>query len=171
VENVTADDIWDDNRMRTDPAYRRAISHLNLFTYLAAHGDSRKGNLLISTDPERPRAFTVDNGLTFGSLIENPMAQQWKELRVSKLPTDTVHRLRAIESKAFDSLGTVAQYVTVNDRLLPAPPTASLDPNRTVRIDDGVLQLGLTADQIQGVRERWHALLLRIEQSEVALVP
>jgi hypothetical protein len=171
VENVTDEGVWDEERMQRDPAYARAVAHLNLFTYLSGHVDSREGNLLISTDLQRPRALAIDNGLTFGSLIQNPVSQAWKDLRVSYLPADTVERLREIDSEDLDSLATVEQFAEIDERLVRSPPGPPMDPEHNVRYDDGVLQLGLSGDEIQGVRQRWHELLLRIERDELAVLP
>ena len=47
----------------TDPRYSYHFANLNLFTFLTAHRDANPGNFLMSTDPDNPQVFAIDNGI------------------------------------------------------------------------------------------------------------
>ena len=73
LENVTVEKARDLDRFERDEAYRASLAKLNLVTHLIDQRDSREANFLRSTDPDRPRVFSVDNGLAFGG-FKNPFA-------------------------------------------------------------------------------------------------
>jgi hypothetical protein len=171
LENVTEDAIWDAERYETDPAYRKAISDLNVFTYLVDHSDTREGNLLLSTDDDRVRAFAVDNGLTFGTLVENFVHNDWKKILVPDVSTRIVERLQAVPPGDLVALGNVAQFRKRDDGVLVAETPGALDapPRDDVRWNDPVLRLGLDAQEIAGVQKRLQELLSRVEKRDLAV--
>lgn len=172
---VNVEEMEDIDRVRfqNDPEYRRNVQHLNLFTILAAQRDSAGLNFLQSTDPQRPRVFSVDNTMTFGAFAYNPLSwfsDEWLEVRVAALPRADVDRLRALKPQAFDSLAVVADMVLRDGVLVPNDtPSRVLDPHAGVRRQRGGLQLGLTRTEIDELRERRRALLQRIDRGEIAL--
>jgi hypothetical protein len=171
LENVTDEAIWDEERYRDDARYRAAISNLNVFTYLVEHADTREGNLLLSTDEERVRAFAVDNGLTFGSLVENLVDNEWKKILVPDLSASTVERLRRVDPADLVVLGNVAEFHERSGGVLVSEPAEipAAPPSEGVRWKDPVLRLGLDGPEIDAVKNRLLSLLARVEKRELAV--
>jgi len=169
LSNVTTFDSLDEDRLGRDPDYARAIGNLNVFTHLVRHGDSNIGNFLISEDPAHPRVFSVDHGMIFGG-EESKQGQEWRDLRVTRLPRSTVDRLRSISREDLDrTLSVVAQYEVHDGRLEPAEPTASMNRFSGVRRDGNVIQLGLTSQEIRGLHQRLQKLLARVDRGNIEL--
>ena len=155
VNFVTDEDVWDEDRFGTDPAYARNWANLNLFTYLIRHSDSNEGNLLISSMGSNPRVFSVDNGVAFDSEASN-RGTRWRSLLVDRFPASTVERLRGLtEEQLHETLGVLAQWRIEDEQLVPVPPSDNINAGRGVRRDDGVVQIGLTRDEIDDI---WYRL-------------
>lgn len=155
VNFVTDENVWDEDRFEADTAYARNWANANLFTYLIRHNDSNTGNLLISSLGPNPRVFAVDNGFAFNS-IDSARGTRWRYLQVERFPSATVERLRRLtEDDLHRALGVVAQWVIEDERLVPVTPTDNIDPRRGVRERDGVIQFGLTRDEID---DTWYRL-------------
>lgn len=164
---VTDEGVFDDDRLESDPAYARHLGHVNMLTYLIRHSDANLGNILISSDPSNPRLFSVDNGVAFGSEASD-RGYEWRELRTDRLPAAAVDRLRGVTREVLDrSLGVVAQFEDHDGQLAIVEPTENLNPHRGVRERDGVIQLGLTADEIVQVESRIRNLLDLVDQGEI----
>jgi len=173
LENVTSDEARDLDRSRRDEAYRASLAKLNLVTYLIDQRDSREANFLRSTDPQRPRVFSVDNGLAFGG-FKNPFAvmgfiPDWAQIHVSALPRRQVERLRQITRPDLDRLAVVAQFENREGLLIRVPAGEPLDRDEGVRVVGTTVQLGLTRREIDGVEERLRALLGRVDRGEIEL--
>jgi hypothetical protein len=169
VQNVTTRDPFRPDRFESDPAYARHWANLNILTHLIDHKDGNVGNLLISTDPENPRVFAVDNDVAFASAASDRGAP-WARLQVDRLPGRTVERLRGLtEQDLKDTLGVVAEFVIVDGHLWPSAPGGNLHPRQGVRIGDGHVQLGLTEREIRDVARRLQALLRRIDRGRIEL--
>lgn len=168
LENVAeGEEIFHEGRVAWDTAYARRAGQLNVFTYLANHKDSNRGNVLISRNAHRPRFFAVDNGLTFGS-DESDRGEEWRELRVDRLPSETVAELRGIDREDLQrTLGVVAQFEQRGSDMVPVPATENLDPDDGVRRRGNVLQLGLTRREIRNVHRRIRDLLKRVDRGEI----
>lgn len=166
--NVSGDEFWDRSRLERDSAYARAIGQFNLLTYLARHNDANEGNYLVSTVPGQPRVFTVDNGLSFSSRVSDQGAP-WRRLRVDRLPSESVARLRALsEADIVRQLETVAEFrVDPDGRLEPTPPGPNIDPGRGVRRQGRVVQLGLTRSEIRDVWQRLRSVLAAVDSGEI----
>ncbi len=162
LDDVAPLDSIDAARLR-DPVYARRLAQLNLLTHLIRHADSNHGNVLVSAAGE-PRMFAVDNGVAFNS-PDSPRGTYWKELRVDRLPAAAVDRLRRVTREELHStLAVVAQFRVDDDgRLVAVRPTARLHPNRGVDRADRVVQLGLTATEIDAVFDRIQAVLRRVD--------
>jgi hypothetical protein len=169
VDNVSADDVYDPARQAADPAYRRHLAQLNLFTYLVDHRDTRHGNLLISTDPDRPRVIAVDNGLAFGGVRNIFPRLKWHRLFVPGLPRDAVERLRQIAPKDLNRLAVVAQFKRVEGGLRETATGAPMSLREGISYDGETLQLGLTGREIRAIQHRIQELLERIDSGEIAL--
>ena len=154
IYGVTGEGVFDLERFASDPAYARNWANANLLTHFIFHSDSNEGNLLISTFPFNRRIFSVDNGVAFGS-EESNRGTRWRNLQVDRFPAATVERLRNItEEQLNDALGVVAQWEIVNSELVRVDPTENLRPRRGVREEDGVIQIGLTEEEIDDVWNR-----------------
>lgn len=166
--SVTDEEVWDEERLASDTAYARHMANLNVFTHLADHRDSNKGNVVRSIEEGNPRVFAVDNGLTFGREWSN-RGEFWRRLRVERVPEETVARLRALtREELHEALGVVAHFERRGDRLVAVDPGPNLDPGDGVRHRDDVLQLGLTEREIDRVWDRIRDLLEEVDEGEIA---
>jgi len=173
LENVRSSGARDLARFERDPAYRDNLATLNLVTYLIDQRDSREANFLCSTDPERPRVFSVDNGLAFGG-FKNPFTvlgfiDDWAELQVSALPRRLIERLRRLDRADLEPLRVVAQLERRGGTLVPVSPGPPTGGDGGVRVGDAAVQLGLTPHEIDGIAERLRALLARVDRGEIEL--
>ncbi len=166
LSSVTSEDFWDNKRFDADTMYARYMANMNLLTHLINHVDANVGNFLISTTPV-PRVFSVDNGVAFRS-ERSDRGTMWRNLRVEGLPRATVERLRAITEEDLQRvLGVLVQYEVHNGLLQPVEPTAPLSDSRGVRVEDTVIQLGLTRREIQDVHNRLTRLLQRVDEGKL----
>ena len=169
LNEVTPDDVFDPQRLADDSLYARNVGNLNVFTFLIRHGDNNFGNFLISSDSANPRLFAVDNGIAFGNIMSE-RGYEWRNLRVKRLPEAVVERVRAISPGQIEAqLAVVAEFKVEGDSLVPVEPGLPLDPERGVRFDGSVLQLGLTAGEIRGIYERREELLKLVDEGKVTL--
>jgi hypothetical protein len=154
----------------TDAGYARHVGQLNVLTYLIEHGDSNLGNFLMSRAASSPRVFSVDNGIAF-AFNHSDRGNTWSRLRVPTLPADTVDRLRSVTRDDMQRrLGVLVQWRIVDGRWVAEPCGENLDPQRGVRQQDGVVQLGLTRAEIARVDRRRTELLEAVDEGRVGLV-
>jgi hypothetical protein len=166
--DVTGKDVYDAERLQRDTAYARHFGNLNVLTYLIRHSDANQGNVLIAQNPARPRLFSVDNGVAFGS-EPSDRGLAWRSLRTQRLPAATVERLRQIRREDLDrALGVVAQFEIRGGELVPVEPTAALSRRVGVRQREGVLQLGLTGMEIGQLHARLERLLKLVDSGRIA---
>lgn len=169
--NVTDEGFDDAERFEQDSAYARAFANFNLYTHLIRHNDENVGNFLISLDPEKPRVFSVDNGLSFGSKESN-RGFKYRYLRVDRVPRETIERLRDVTLEELRSqLGVVAHFERDEEtgEMVPAEPTENLDPKSWIRQRHGALQIGLKDKEIKDVYERIQEVLQKVDEGELAL--
>lgn len=166
--NITADGFWDRDRFDADSLYARHFGNFNIMTYLVRHGDVNEGNYLISTVPENPRVFSVDNGVSFSS-VESDRGYRWRQLRVDRLPAATIERLRALAAEDLvRQLETVAEFRIHPDGTMElAEPGPNLDSNRGVRTSADRVQLGLTSREISAVWGRVRHLLEQVDRGRI----
>ena len=160
---------FDAKRFETDLKYRKAISNLNVFTYLFDHRDTRPANFAISKSHDFPRAFAIDNGLALNG-ITNPRTtfrHEWNRIAVPKLPHRTVERLRAITRAQLDALATVAELAIDGQQMDSIARTASFEDHDGVRRKGNVIQLGLTNKEIDQIAERLRALIERVDSKQL----
>jgi hypothetical protein len=171
VEGITSDDVYDEDRWSIDPVYSYHIANLNVLTVLIGHQDNIGDNFYVTEDPQHPRAFSIDNGLAFGAMGANPIqlvSSTWSSLRVPGIPKGTIARLKEVSEDDLQRvLASVGQLEWKNGTLVVVPPTDSMDPNEGVRGKDGVIQLGMTADEISDVDRHLADLLREITSGEV----
>jgi len=171
-EVTVSETLYDEERFLEDPGYAYFLSNFNLLTYLIDHRDGRSGNFLIANDDRRRQVFSVDNGVSFDPNFPfyNWFVPNWHTLRVASLRRDSIERLRRLEEKDLDFLLVVEQLELEEDGILrPVPPTAPIDPEEGASVRDGVIQLGLTDDEIEGVWERIEELLEDVDDGEIPL--
>jgi hypothetical protein len=168
LQNVTnPPDILDKSRFDTDAVYARHIGQLNVFTYLIEHRDSNQGNFLISKAEQGPRVFSIDHGVAFASL-DSDRGTEWLELRVDRLPKDTVERVRALDKDVLTSkLGVLGQWELRDGHYVPVPLTENTYPSRGVRIKEGVVQMGLTREEISAVARQVKRLLNKVDNGKI----
>ena len=168
LDGVEAFERPDPARLR-DEAYARRLADLNVLTHLIRHADSNPGNVLIAAAGE-PRMFAVDNGVSFGS-PDSPRGTLWKDLHLSRLPDSLVRRLRRLDRPALEgALAVLAQLdVAADGRLEPADPGPRRRPHRGTDFTDGVVQIGLTDREIDGVWTRLQDLLRRVDAGEITV--
>jgi hypothetical protein len=164
-------DVYSPARFATDPAYARHIGQLNVLTYLIRHRDSNVGNFLIGKDEVGARVFSIDNGVAFAS-PDSDRGELWKDLRVTRLPADTVERLRKITPQVLaDRLGVLAQWQLVSGRYVPVALGKNLWADRGVRREGDALQMGLTSYEILAVNKLLVKLLEQVDRGKITLVP
>jgi hypothetical protein len=163
--------LLDVERFSKDPLYATFLADFNLLTYLIEHHDGRTGNFLVAADDTRRRVFAIDNGNCFGGPWYNWFVANWSEIRVPALRRASIERLRRVQEEDVEALLGVVAQLERDDRdiLQPVDPGKSLDDDAGVRWVDGVLQLGLTGDEIEDVWERIEALLEDIDEGDIAV--
>lgn len=171
LSDVSPDDPWDQARFEADQRYARHWGNLNILTHLIDHKDANYGNLLVSTHPDDPRLFAVDNDVAFDDRASD-QGDAWSPLLVDRLPRQTVDRLREISDADLDrALGVVAEFRMKDGALIPAePPGENLANRRGLRGARGRVQFGLTRTEIRGVRQRIDDLLDAVEQGRIRTV-
>lgn len=159
LNGVQPGEFWVPERARWDTLYARRLANFNILTYLIGHRDSNVGNFLMSADPADPRVFAVDNGVSFGSEPGN-RGEDWKEMRVRRLPRSTLERLEALTREDLERvLGVLAEFQIRDGELVPVEPGENFSRNRGVRTRDDRIQFGLTAREIREVDGRLRQLL------------
>lgn len=167
LNNVSQDNIYDESRFESDPKYARHLGNMNILSYLIKHMDSNIGNFLISTDPENPRVFAVDNGVSFGSEASS-RGTKWQKLRVRRLPETTIERLRAVSLADLEkTLGVVAQFSLVRGLFFSVDPTPNLKKSIGLRLEENLIQFGLTDKEIEAVYRRLSKLLRDVDDGKI----
>ncbi len=167
LEKVSMDNIYDKKRFESDTTYARHFANMNILSYLIEHKDANRGNVLISSDPNNPRVFVVDNGFSFES-PESNRGDTWRKIRVKRLPKKTVDRLRQINREDLEnSLAVVAQFEWQDGLLKLVEPTAKMNKKRGVHHSGNIIQFGLTKFEISGLERRLKKLLGRVDSGKL----
>ncbi|MGB7737934.1 MAG: hypothetical protein WBM03_02375 [Steroidobacteraceae bacterium] len=163
-------DVYNPTRFDSDPLYARHIGQLNVLTYLIEHRDSNVGNFLIGKAATGARVFSIDHGVAFAS-TDSDRGEAWKDIRVKRLPADTVAKLRTITPAVLEQrLGVLAQWKLEGTRYVPVALGPNLSPYRGVRREGKDLQMGLTKSEVSAVNRLLIRLLQRIDAGELAVV-
>ena len=164
-------DVYSPERFAADPVYARHIGQLNVLTYLIRHRDSNLGNFLLGKAEVGARVFSIDHGVAFAS-HESDRGEVWKDMRVNRLPADTVERLRHVTPQLLaDRLGVLAQWRLESRSYVPVANGKNLSENRGVRRAGSDLQMGLTKSEILAVHRLLTKLLERVDRGEITMVP
>jgi hypothetical protein len=164
-------DVYSPERFAADPAYARHIGQLNVLTYLIRHRDSNLGNFLLGTAEVGARVFSIDHGVAFAS-VESDRGKIWQDMRVDRLPADTVERLRRVTPQLLtERLGVLAQWQLEGRSYVPVTKDGNLSEHRGVRSKGNKLQMGLTKSEILSLHRQLTKLLERIDRGEITVVP
>ncbi len=164
-------DVYSPERFAADLVYARHIGQLNVLTYLIRHRDSNLGNFLLGKAEVGARVFSIDHGVAFAS-HESDRGEVWKDMRVNRLPADTVERLRHVTPQLLaDRLGVLAQWRLESRSYVPVANGRNLSENRGVRRAGSDLQMGLTKSEILAVHRLLTKLLERVDRGEITIVP
>jgi len=160
-------DAWDPARFEADPRYAWHVANANLLTYLIEHGDSNKGNLMVSSDPNTARVFVIDSGVAFRSPASD-RGVLWKALRVPRVPKASIERLRRLDAARLEALlGTVGQWEVRDERLVEVPLGVRFNVYEGARRKRGQWQIGLTTREVREVAGRLAALIERVDRGEL----
>jgi hypothetical protein len=164
-------DVYDPVRFAADPVYARHIGQLNVLTHLIRHRDSNQGNFLIGKAEQGARVFSIDHGVAFES-DDSDRGDVWKDMRVTRLPADTVERLRTIAPELLtERLGVLAQWQLRDGNYVATAKGENMSESRGVRRSGDDLQMGLNKSEIRGVYRLMQGLLKRVDAGEITLVP
>jgi hypothetical protein len=164
-------DVYDSARFVADPVYARHIGQLNVLTHIIRHRDSNQGNFLLGKAERGARVFSIDHGVAFAS-EESDRGDVWKDMRVNRLPDDTVARLRLITPQMLtDRLGVLAQWRLEGSSYVPVASGANLGDNRGVRRKGNDLQMGLNKSEIRSIHRLLTKLLERVDSGEITAEP
>ena len=161
--------LHDPERFARDPHYARHLANLNLLTMLIEHLDGRSGNFMTSIHEDDRRVYTVDNGVAFGGMFYNWFVPNWNVLRVPALREAAISRLRKLEEDDLEEqLGVVAQLELAEDGIYRNVALGgNLDDDLGAREKDGVIQLGLTEDEIEDLWRRLEELLEAVDSGAI----
>ena len=167
LNNVSQENVYDKKRFKSDTVYARHFGNFNILTYLIMHSDSNKGNALVSADPDNPRVFAVDNGVSFGD-IYGLRGHRWRNLLVKRLPKRTIDRLQNIDLDDLEQvLGVVAQYRIQDGLLIATEPTENFNVSEGIRRSEDMIQLGLKENEIRKVYTRLTELLQKVDSKKM----
>lgn len=171
MNNVTVpEELYDDQLFASDPNYAYHMADFNLLTYLIDHRDGRSGNFLVSKDTADRRVYAVDNGIAFEARIYNYFVPNWNEIEVPALRRAALDRLRRVTFADVHRLGIGVELKLGADGVFRATEQGpNLEPDRGVRERSGVVQLGLTDEEIEEVAVKIADLLGDIDEGDVAL--
>jgi hypothetical protein len=103
-------------------------------------------------------------------VLYNFFTSHLDQIRVGGLPRQSIARLRQTTAADWQRLAVVAQLrVDATGILQPETPGPPMNPAEGNRWLDGVLQLGLRAEEINAVEQRAGALLREVDEGAVAL--
>ena len=88
-------------------------------------------------------------------------------LQVSHLPGASVDRLREVTRADLDGLLVVVQLEDRDGLSVEVPPGEPLDEEKELRVQGGIVQLGLNRKQIDAMEERIRKLLERVDAGEI----
>jgi hypothetical protein len=157
--------LFEDNE-----TYRASIADVNLFTYLIGHSDSHQGNFVITLEPDAPLVYSVDNSLSLG-LPKNRKLKphhDWSHIQVPALRRGAIDRLRKA-SDAVERLGTVAVLEVKKGQLVQTKDSGGPPSLTGLDLVGDRLSVGLTSDEIAGVRRRIAELMRRLDRGQVRL--
>jgi hypothetical protein len=153
-------------------AYRRALSNLNLLTYLIDHDDSHEGQFMVTRLGNRLRIYSVDNGMSFDSGTNPNLdeSEDWSRIQVPALPGDKVSTLSRLERSDFEALLVVQRFALKAGQLTPAPREAhyARSPDALAWRNHN-LSVGLSRAEADQLWKRARALVENVQQGKVSI--
>lgn len=165
VDNVEAPEVIDRARLETDDAYRLAMADLNLLMIVISHRDTHAQNWMLSTDPDRVRAVSVDNGIAFSGLKNPNLDVDWSAPLFQAYPADAVEALRGITPADLETFAVLGAWRVQGDHLVPTEPVRP--PKRGVRLENGVLVHGLQQRELDMMYARIQAFLQAVDDGHI----
>ena len=109
--------------------------------------------------------------MAFSGIFYNWFVPNWCDIRVPALRKASIDRLRALgEADLARELGVLVELRLDEEGVFHAvDPGPNLDEGEGVRYRDGVLQLGLTDDEIEDVWERIEDLIEDVDEDDIAV--
>jgi hypothetical protein len=169
INNVTIESqLLDPERFSKDPNYAYHLANFNVLTFLIDHKDGRSNNFLVSKNDTDRHVFAIDNGISFDAWIWNWFVPNWNTIRVPALNRKAVDRLRQVKAEDIARLGAVAELRMDGDGIYrTVEPGAPLEADEGVRTAPGVVQFGLTTDEVDDVREQVEEIVEMVDEGEV----
>jgi len=165
------DHVLDEARAVRDQRYREHLGDLDAFSVLVGQQDRLgRANFLLATDRERPRIFSVDNGLSLDARVNQPIrfsSTAWTDRRVEWMAERMAKRLRNVRRHDLEKLSVLAQLELRRDKIVSVVETAPIDRHQGVRKKGRVLQLGLTAKEITVISSHVGALAESIDSGDL----
>jgi hypothetical protein len=162
--------VFDRELFSRNQRYAYHFGNLNLLHYLVEHRDARTNNFLMSTDPDNPKIFSIDNGIAFGATLFNFFTWHFNKIRVDRLPRRSIDRLRQLRRVDLDRLGVLSELRADPEGVLrDVAPGPNLDCNEGNRVRPGVVQIGLTSTEIDAIAVRIQKLLGRIDRGKLSV--
>jgi Xaa-Pro aminopeptidase len=111
--------------------------------------------------------FSIDHGVAFAH-NESDRGELWKVLRVDRLPADAVQRLRTLSEQDLESrLAVLAQWQLRDGQYVAVPPAGNVAKFRGVRLEDDVVQLGLTGNELRRIWRQRERLLKEVDNGKI----
>ena len=162
--------VFDRDRFSRYRRYAYHFGNLNLLHYLVDHRDARTNNFLMSTDPDDPQMFSIDNGIAFGGTLFNFFTWHFNKIRVNRLPRKSIDRLRQLGRTDLARLGVLSELrADATGVLQHVTPGPNLDGDLGNRVGPGTVQIGLTSAEIDAIAVRIQELLLRIDSGALSV--
>jgi hypothetical protein len=160
-------DIFDPARFASDAEYARRLGNMNILTYAIRHRDSNFGNFLVSTVPDEPTSWSVDNGVAFDA-EESDRGAAWADIRLEWLPKAPLERLRSVDESAIErQLASLAEWHLEQGHYVARPPGDSISTYRGVRHKGDVVQVGLTSREMGDIERRITRLLGQVDKGKI----
>ncbi|HMJ10056.1 MAG TPA: hypothetical protein VK524_01560 [Polyangiaceae bacterium] len=160
---------FDPRWFRRSASYRSSAGDLNVLTFLIDHGDSHPAQFVIVGDSARPRLYSVDNSLSFGSFRNPKLIEDWSELLVPAVRAGAVQRLKQIKPMDLARLASIEQYAPQDGVLVHTPVREVTPAAKGLRWLHTELQLGLTAREIAGVSNKLRSVLARVRSGSLVV--
>jgi hypothetical protein len=169
LDNVRfPDKLYDEARFATDANYAMRMADFNLLTYLIDHKDGRRGNFIVSRNEADRRVFAIDNGISFDAWIWNYFVRNWNGIRVPALRKDSVDRLRHVDPAVIEGFAVLAElHMAPDGSIEHAEHSPPIHRKKGARVRDGVIQFGLTTDEVEDVFEKIAEILDGVDSGKI----
>jgi len=167
VEGASPFHDLDSKRLKTDLLYQQAISRFNLLTYFIRHADSHAGNFLLKEESQKVQIYSIDNGVSFSGPLTDYL--YWKSLRIKKISQKTSEKLQKLTLEDVEDQLLVASQLDLTKDLffVSTQRERTLNPKEGVNHQAGVLQFGLTHNEIKAVFKRIESVVKKLKKGKI----